>query len=156
MSEFKLNIGEVMSSLENVIYTCSGLGSCIGLFIQDRVTGVSGGAHIFLPEAEPGPDHYSPYCNVTDAIDEILRQMKQNGSSLECLRAKVTGGANMLGFNSSIGERNAASVMRHLIDRKIFIAAKDLGGPFCRTARFESRSGILTVRIPQINQQKIY
>jgi len=156
MREYKLNIGDVVTSSKNVTYTCLGLGSCIGLFIQDRLTGISGGAHIFLPESESGSNNFSSFCSATKAIDEILRQMKSNGSTLEYLRAKITGGANVLGFNSSTGEQNANSVVKHLIDKKVFIAAKDLGGSFCRTAKFDSDSGTLTVRIPQINQQKIY
>ncbi|HCW06312.1 MAG TPA: hypothetical protein DGG95_02985 [Cytophagales bacterium] len=156
MIEYKLNIGDVITSSAKVSYTCFGLGSCIGLFIQDRLTGQSGGAHIFLPDDEYGPTHYSRFCNVTSALNEILRQMKLNGSNLTSLRAKITGGANVLGAFSTTGERNAQSVLKQLIERKIFIAASDLGGSYCRTAKFESNSGILSVRIPQLNQLKTY
>ena len=156
MIEYKLNIGDVITSSAKASYTCFGLGSCVGVFIQDRLTGQSGGAHIFLPEDENGPAHYSCFCNVTSALDEILRQLKMNGNNLTSLRAKVTGGANVLRTFSTTGERNAQSVLKQLTERKIFIAASDLGGSYCRTAKFESNSGMLSVRIPQLNQLKTY
>ncbi len=156
MIEYTLNIGEVATSTEKATYTCLGLGSCVGLFIQDRISGHSGGAHIFLPDAELAPENYSQFSSATYAIDEILRRMKMNGSCLTSLRAKVTGGANVLGTQMSIGERNAQSVLKELIDRRIFIAAKDLGGNYSRSAKFESDSGVMTVRISQINQYKTY
>src|SRR6478609_4263347 len=42
MIQYKLNIGDVVISDSPATYTCFGLGSCIGLFIQDRLTGLSG------------------------------------------------------------------------------------------------------------------
>jgi chemotaxis protein CheD len=156
MINYKLNIGDVVTSSKAVRYSCYGLGSCIGLFIQDRLTGHSGGAHIFLPEDEIGPNRYSRFCNVTYAVEEILRQMKAHGSSLQTLRAKIAGGANLFATTSSVGERNGQSLMKHLIDRRIFIAAHDLGGTFCRTVKFESQSGMLHVSKPQIKQYKTY
>jgi len=109
-----------------------------------------------LPGDENGPDRYSRFCNVTYAIEEILRQMKKSGSTLQALRAKIAGGANLFGSSLSVGERNGQSLMKHLIDKRIFIAAHDLGGTYCRTVKFESRTGVLTVSKPQINQYKTY
>jgi len=156
MIHYKLNIGDVATSPTPASYACYGLGSCIGLFIHDRLTGHSAGAHIFLPEDEQGPNRYSRFCNVTYAIEEILRQLRESGSTLQSLRAKIAGGANLFGSSSSVGERNGQSLMKHLIDKKIFIAAHDLGGTYCRTVKFESRTGVLTVSKPQINQYKTY
>ena len=105
MINFNLSIGDVAISSQKANYTCFGLGSCIGLFIQDRVQRLSAGAHIFLPESE-------------NAIDEIIIQLKHEGSTLQTLRAKVTGGANVVKVNSQTGERNAESVLRYLTENK--------------------------------------
>jgi chemotaxis protein CheD len=151
MIEHHLNIGDVVTSSRNVSYTCFGLGSCIGLFLQDRITGLSGGAHIFLPEDESGPYDVSKRYNVSSALDEILKQFKSRGSDLTALRAKVVGGANVLGGDSQIGDRNTKSVVSQLVAKKIFIAALDVGGTYCRSAKFQSNTGQLTVRISQMN-----
>lgn len=68
------------------MYSCFGLGSCIGLFVQDRLRGLSGGAHILLPESEKVPDGFKFY-NVIAALDEILNHFKSQGSNLSALRA---------------------------------------------------------------------
>src|SRR4051812_11663902 len=99
MIEYKLNIGDVVASAVPASYICFGLGSCIGLFIQDRVTGISAGAHIFLPEEEQEPADSSKFYSATAAIDNILEQFKFHGNDLTALRAKVTGGANVLHDN---------------------------------------------------------
>jgi chemotaxis protein CheD len=156
MRDYKLNIGDVVISSGSVSYTCFGLGSCIGLFIQDRVTGLSGGAHIFLPELKIDSVGETKYYDVISAMEEILNQFKTRGSDLTTLRAKITGGANVMEVYSQTGAHNIASVIKNLTERKIFLAAKDVGGNYYRTARFESWSGLLKVRIPQINQYKTY
>lgn len=156
MIEYQLNIGDVVTSTGRVSYTCFGLGSCIGLFIQDRITSQTGGAHIFLPNSEAGPESYSPFSSVTLAIEEILRQFKLNGSSLQSLRAKLAGGANFLDCRFTTGELNVQSVTKELIAKRVFIAASDLGGSFCRTVKFESDSGLLYVRKPQINHYETF
>ncbi|GHN02702.1 chemotaxis protein CheD [Cytophagales bacterium WSM2-2] len=155
MIEYKLNIGEVATSAGKASYSCFGLGSCIGLFIKDNLTGYTGGAHIFLPDDEAA-NGYFPFSGVTQALDEILRQLKAHGSNLMALRAKLAGGANFLGTESKVGEQNIQSVLRNLISRRIFVAATDLGGNFSRTTKFNSDTGVLTVSIPEMNQSKTY
>jgi chemotaxis protein CheD len=157
MMEYKLNIGDVITSSRKAVYTCLGLGSCIGLFIQDRMTGLSGGAHIFLPDADKESPGCTKFYSVTSAIQEIRRQLSHQGSTLEGLRAKVTGGANVLmGISSGTGARNAESVLKELARHRIYVATVDVGGNHSRTARFESDTGLLTVKIPQTNQYRIY
>ena len=156
MIEYTLNIGDVATSSQKTKYVCLGLGSCIGLFIQDRLTGISGGAHIFLPEDDKGPSDANKYYNVSSAVNEILFRFKSMGSTLDTLRAKVTGGSNVFRGYSDIGARNSTSVVSHLIRRKIFVAAFDTGGSYYRSATFDSESGNMTVRIPEINRYKIY
>jgi chemotaxis protein CheD len=156
MREYTLNMGDVATTFGEARYTCFGLGSCIGLFLQDRLTGLSGGAHILLPELEKGPLEYAKFYNVTSALTELLHQLKLNGSDLTCLRAKITGGANVINVNTQTGSRNVQSVIKQLTELKIFIAATDVGGTYFRTAKFESDTGLLSVKIPQINECRTY
>jgi chemotaxis protein CheD len=155
MTEYILNIGDVIISEREAQYTCFGLGSCIGLFIHDRLSRLSAGAHILLPEDEKGLQGFAKFYNVVGAIHEILRQLKSKGSTLESLRAKIVGGANVLNINTFTGSRNVDSVVKQLTANKIFIAAMDVGGVYGRTAKFESATGVLTVKLPQPNECKI-
>ncbi len=145
MTEYKLNIDElVVSNHEETTYNCLGLGSCIGLFLQDRQTGISGGAHILLPQ------------HVPTVVAELLKQFKALGSDLLNLRAKVVGGANVIATGYEVGAQNASSVLEQLIQQRIYIAAQDVGGIQSRSAKFDAKTGTMTVRFSQSNEYKIY
>lgn len=155
MIEYKLNIGEVVVSKQPAVYTCLGLGSCIGLFLHDRQTGVSGGAHIFLPSQTDG-EKREGYWSVAHALNELIQQFQNYGSSLLNLRAKITGGANVIANCYSIGKQNIDTVTAELVNRKVFIAAKDVGGNKSRTVQFHSLTGEMTVLIRETKEYKIY
>ena len=144
-----LGINELYSSGSPVEYTCYGLGSCIGLFINDRVKGLSGGAHIALPSTAVE----SEFIDAEKMIAELLEQLSEHGSDLQTLRAKVTGGAQVLESGLNIGRQNIDAVLRQLTDKRIFIAATDVGGKISRTARFNSESGEVKI---STSEQKTY
>ena len=155
MIDFQLNIGDVATHVGPASYTCFGLGSCIGLFLQDRLTGHSGGAHIFLPVDGNTKFEYGKYYSVKAALDELLRQLLAKGNCLVSLRAKIVGGANVLNSTVNTGGRNLELLKQELINRKIYLAAEEVGGTHSRTAIFNANSGELSVRILQINQTKV-
>ncbi len=76
------------------------------------------------------------------AVDRMINRMILRGSSLENIKAKVAGGANM--FNHSqvdhrnIGEENQIAVQDILKEKGIPIISKDLGGNIGRTVRFDA------------------
>jgi chemotaxis protein CheD len=156
MKEYKLNIGDLrVVKEEAVTFTCLGLGSCIGLFMQDRSTGLSGGAHILLP-AESTASFDGKYYAVKQAVNEIIRQFRDAGSSTLNLRAKITGGAKVVTAGLDTGRLNTENVVQELVQKNVYIAAMDVGGRTSRTARFNCISGELTVRIPETNEYRIY
>jgi chemotaxis receptor (MCP) glutamine deamidase CheD len=75
---------------------------------------------------------------------------------LQNLRAKITGGANVVATSCETGLMNIDNVVKELVERKVYIAAMDVGGRQSRTARFNSQTGTLSVRIPETNELKIY
>ena len=149
MKKRMLNINEVDVTCNPVIYTCYGLGSCIGLFVTDRLKGLSGGAHIPLPRFSDEGE----FLDATRLINELLCAFTALGSDLNCLRAKVTGGAQVYDGSINIGEQNARVVLQQLTDKKIFIAATDVGGRVSRTARFNSVTSELEI---STSEQKTY
>lgn len=136
-----LNINDTNVTFDPVIYTCFGLGSCIALFIVDRVTGLSGGAHIAFPISLDD----SEFLGAIRLIDALLANFRAMGSNLHCLRAKITGGAQVYESMIDIGKQNIQAVVQGLIARRIFVAAVDVGGRIARTARFNSLTGELII-----------
>ena len=149
MKKRMLNINEVEVNDNPVVYTCYGLGSCIGLFITDSVKKLSGGAHIPLPFSL----HAGEFEDATRIINRLLFAFSNLGSDLNYLRAKVTGGAQMYESSFGVGQQNIEIVLQKLIDKKIFIAATDVGGKVSRTARFNSITGELQI---STSEQKTY
>lgn len=144
MKVYNLNIGEVATHVGRAQYNCFGLGSCIGLFLTDRVTGLTGAAHILLPSGERGPDTLGWY-SADDAITELVKRFRLRGSSLTGLCAKIAGGANTLGSQGT-GVKNIESVIGQLRNLNIYIAATDVGGTQSRTVHYEAATGQLTVK----------
>jgi chemotaxis protein CheD len=136
-----LPINHVNVTAKAVVYMCYGLGSCIGLFVTDRATKLAGGAHIPVPSSLDTDE----LLGAPLLIDKLLQAFQQQGSDLSCLRAKITGGAQVYESSSDIGKQNIEAVRQVLVDKKIFIAAADVGGTVSRTARFNSMTGELKI-----------
>ena len=149
MKRVILNIGDVQAVEGAATFTCFGLGSCIGLFMQDRTIGVSGGAHIMLPE-DTASSHActGKFYNVTGAVDHLLKQFARKGSSLKAIRAKITGGANIIQSMYNVGALNTESIRSHLARRGVYIAASDVGGFESRTVNFHTYTGDLNITNP--------
>jgi chemotaxis protein CheD len=140
MKNKTLNINQPDVTDEAVIYTCFGIGSCIALFLNDRMTGLAGGAHIPLAHEGTGA-----FVSATTLLDELLSKFQSKGSHLNVLRAKITGGAQVFESTMAIGAENIKAIRHELVERKIFVAAEDVGGQLPRTARFNTRTGDLVV-----------
>lgn len=136
-----LAISDVDVTDTPVIYTCYGLGSCIGLFLTDRMKPISGGAHIPLPSKITG----SEMKDALSLIDSMLFVFREKGSDLSCIRAKLAGGSLLYENSPDIGQQNSSSVLSYLVRNRIFIAAMDIGGRHPRTVNFNSATGALAI-----------
>jgi chemotaxis protein CheD len=136
-----LDINEVEVSVRPVEMVCVGLGSCVAVFVTDRIRKVYGGAHIPLPCGE----FTAGMKSAGEIIDELLYKLQRKGGDVNRLRAKIAGGANVLDQTLDIGKQNAESVMELLHARKIYIAGSDLGGTISRSVRFNSVTQELTI-----------
>ena len=132
------------------ILMTAGLGSCIGICVNDPVQKVGGMAHIMLPQSNiKKGDNLAKYADTALPllIDEILKL----GATKSRLRAKIAGGAQMFSFPGkspvlNIGERNAESVKNELKRLGIPLLVSDVGGSFGRTIHFNVETGELKVR----------
>jgi len=111
-----------------------GLGSCIGLALIDRQSGVAGMAHIVLPEAV-GRSDKEPGKFANRAVPELIAQMKRAGAAGR-LDAVLAGGAQMFEIGQmDIGARNREAVEAGLARSGVTIRASDTGGNRGRTMR---------------------
>src|SRR5688500_18311268 len=94
--EYMLQMGDMKVSSGLDILTCFGLGSCVGLFLHDRIRKVGGGAHIMFPHYHARTVMQAKSYYAEPALEELLRQMKEAGADLETLRAKLVGGAQVI------------------------------------------------------------
>ncbi len=148
----KVGMAELKVVERPYILTTIGLGSCVGVALYDRTTGISGLAHIMLPDSKIVKNNTNLAKFADTAITELLRQMTELGANKFNLVAKIAGGARMFSFpnsNSSllnIGERNIDSVIENLKLHNVYLKSMDVGENYGRTIELCSLTGILTVK----------
>lgn len=127
------------------------LGSCVGICLYDKLTGIAGLAHIMLPSSALSSNTQNMYKFADTGIVALVKKMQQSGARTELLKAKIAGGAKMFASmsNSSIaniGERNVIAVKETLASLKIQIIAEDTGKDYGRTVYFSAADGIMKVK----------
>ena len=95
--------------------TTLGLGSCVGIALWDRASGVGGLAHIMLPDSTKIKNNSNRYKFADSAIDELIREVVAHGAARSRIKAKIVGGASMFAFQSQneemqIGKANVDAV----------------------------------------------
>lgn len=126
------------------------LGSCAGVVLYERQARLGGVAHIVLPDSRGSADHPGKYADtaVPALVDDLERLA---GRRLRPrLTAKLFGGASM--FQASgpmeIGRLNREAVQRMLASLSIPVVATDMGGDAGRRLTFDTRTGIVSVKVP--------
>ena len=139
-----IKINEIDVTDSHAVYTCYGLGSCIGLFLNDRTIHLSGAAHIPMPVSMS-----NEMLAAEQMINELLTRFSAYGSSLLCLRAKIAGGARIYEGALDTGCQNVDAVTQALRKHKVYVAATHVGGKVSRTARYNTSTGVLYIRTSQ-------
>src|ERR1700677_1980398 len=73
------------------------LGSCVGVSIIDRFSGIGGMAHILLPESRGQPDATMPGKFADIAVDCLVNTLIECGAAPSNLMAFLAGGAALCG-----------------------------------------------------------
>lgn len=140
-----IKINEWDVGTEETEYVCFGLGSCVGVFMTDRLSGISGAAHIPVSVRQHPVPGDSQFLDASTMLTGLLNKFKVLGSGLTGLRAKLAGGAHVYESSPAIGSQNILTVTRLLQERQIYLAGADVGGRVSRSARFNSVTGELLV-----------
>lgn len=150
MAEHIARMGElVVSARADDELACIGLGSCIGLALIDRRTGVAGLAHVMLPEA-PATGVTQPAKFGDTAVDALIEAVVDAGAVRPRLEAVIVGGAQMFAFGSAagrdIGKRNEATVVSELKRVRVPLRASATGGSSGRSMRVAVGAGSVRYR----------
>jgi chemotaxis protein CheD len=122
-----------------------GLGSCIGLALIDRSSGVAGMAHIVLPESNGSDKEPGKFADL--AVPALIAQMQRAGAVTRRLDAVLAGGARMFELGEmDIGARNATAVKAGLGRAGLKIRAAETGGNRGRTLRLTVGDFAVTVK----------
>jgi chemotaxis protein CheD len=139
----------------------TGLGSCVGLTLYDKSTGIAGMAHVMLPSSDIAREAQINLAKYADtAIPEMISRMAALGAKIARLEAKMAGGAQMFAFSGQsdtlrIGPRNVEACVNMLERLRIPIVSQDTGGNYGRTIEFDSGNGKLYIRSVQFGIKEI-
>ena len=140
----------VVSNVGTEELACIGLGSCIGLALLDRNSGVAGLAHVMLPES---PSNGKPFAAAKfgdTALAALVDAVISAGARKLRLEAAIVGGAQMFAFGAGngkdIGRRNEAAVRATLDAARIPLRAAATGGSSGRSMRVHVGTGYVMYR----------
>ncbi|MBN1167130.1 MAG: chemotaxis protein CheD [Methanospirillaceae archaeon] len=122
----------------DTVLSSIGLGSCVGLVLHDKTTGIGGLAHIMLPDSQ-GKTPERPGKFADTAVSVLLQELEKKGANRTTLIAKLAGGASMFqnfSGNLNIGDRNVEMLRLLLAQEKIRIVSEDVGGTVGRTVTY--------------------
>ncbi|OGW35064.1 MAG: hypothetical protein A2010_18315 [Nitrospirae bacterium GWD2_57_9] len=129
--------GEVRSTRRATLVS-NAIGSCIAVMMIDEFRQTGGIAHVMLPGSAERAQQDCPFRYAENAIEELIRQMKDLGSRQSDLVAVLAGGGNVLRRpDDTICSMNIGSVLAGLERRRVPVAASSLGGMQRRKVRLD-------------------
>lgn len=137
------------------LYIHTILGSCVAVCMYDEERGAGGMNHYMLPVWNGKGLATPKYGNI--AIVRLREQLIQSGARADMLKAKVFGGANVLGQKSDfhkIGERNISQAFTGLEELGIEIVSYSVGGDKGRKIIFDSSTGVIRQRMIERSRMK--
>lgn len=150
MGNITVGISDLKVCRKPEVLVTYALGSCVGICLLDKDTGIGGMSHIMLPDSTASANGAETPMRFADtAVPMLVRQVTALGASRLRLKAKIAGGAVMFATHSdkfNIGERNIKAVKEALKKEGIPIIAEDTGLNYGRTVFFYPESGIMEVR----------
>lgn len=147
----RVGISEYRIAGTPAVLVAYGLGSCLGIIIDDRQRRLGGMAHTLLPAARPGAAADRPAKFVDGAIRLLVSELLRQGADQRRLTARLVGGASMFEPLSTpategIGARNVQMARMTLLAMEIPLLAEDVGGSHGRTVEFDLTTGQVLVR----------
>ncbi|MCR4605404.1 MAG: chemotaxis protein CheD [Eubacterium sp.] len=142
--------------------TTLGLGSCLGVVLYDKSTGICGLAHVMLPDSNNIPAQKSNRFKFMDTclLDMYTELTEKYSIPPSRLLAKVAGGAKMFAHKSknsilNVGDQNIEKAHEMLAKWRIRIVAEDTGDIYGRTILFDPESCDLHIKTVGVGESVI-
>lgn len=146
-----VGLGEIrVSSNQDDVLVCYGLGSCIGLILHDAQARVGGMAHVVLPDSSLGRGRDMAGKFADTAVPYLVAELLRLGAARSRLAARMVGGARMIsvigaGSRLDIGARNIEAVKAALEEARLSLRGEDTGGTHGRTVHLHVGTGRVVV-----------
>lgn len=154
-TQFLCGIADIHVAKGPALYTCLGLGSCIGIAAIDVANSVSGMVHVMLPEAFPDRPVEKPGKFANTGVPAMIQMMTKLGADPRRIVVAYAGGAQVFKFGNSgpgkldVGVRNSTAVAEQVKLLGLRVVAIDVGGSNGRTVTFDASTGEVKVRSVQ-------
>jgi chemotaxis protein CheD len=151
-SQIMVGMSELHVAKGAAVFTCLGLGSCIGLCALDPETAIGGMVHIMLPAAFPDKPVDKPGKFADTGLPALLELLAKKGADPSRLLVAYAGGAQVFKFGANtqdrldVGGRNATAVADLVNRLELKVVAKEVGGSQGRTVTFNVERGEVFVR----------
>jgi len=127
------------------------LGTCVGVALYDKISGVGGIIHILLPEptSEMAPEYPEKYAST--GLPLFLDKLREMGANLENIKATIAGGA-LVGpvthqdITLDIGGRSTEIAISILRKENIEILKAETGGFFMCTLELNMETGTSRIK----------
>lgn len=147
-----VSLGEIQTSNDpDVVLSCYGLGSCIGVSAYDPTCKLGAMIHIVLPYINNGKEDFSPAKYANTAIPYMVNELEKRGAEKDRLIIKIAGGAKILncipaGSALDIGEKNVIAVTEAFSKVNLRIHNQDVRGNIGRTMSLYIKDGKTIVK----------
>lgn len=153
-----IGVGDMtVSNNETVTLSTYALGSCVGVIAYDPVAHAGGILHLMLPDASISPNKAAkqPAMFADTGLPMLFKSMAGVRGEPARIRIFLAGGASVLNGADpfKIGERNSRAVEKYLRANGYKVAGQDLGGTVNRTVHLEIGTGLVTLKLPDRNEQ---
>ena len=147
----RVGMADLNICLAPEVITTLGLGSCVGIVLYDSSIKLGGMVHIMLPDSTKIIHNENKYKFADTGIRALLDIMVSKGAIQSRITAKIAGGAQMFGFQSTsdllrVGEKNVEATKLQLNELNIPILAEDTGANYGRTIEFYPATGQLLIK----------
>jgi len=122
------------------------LGSCVACCLWDEDAKAGGMNHLLLAGERVGSGNGYDMAGVAE-MEQLINGIIKLGGRRERLRAKIFGGANMLGASTGIGATNVRFAEEFLSQENIECVNASVGGSSARAIKFWPSTGRVSMRM---------
>ena len=153
-----IGVGDMaVSNNESVTLSTYALGSCVGVVAYDLEAHAGGILHLMLPNSKISPQKAitQPAMFADTGLPMLFRALAGVRAESKRLRLFLAGGASVLNGTDpfKIGERNSRAVDAFIKANSYNVVGQDLGGSINRTIHLEIATGLITLKLPDRNEQ---